>query len=1085
LEVDITDLDKYTQVEVDTNIGAAITTHEGSPDPHPQYLTPDDLPATIVSWFTDDVSSIDGAFLQSVQNQPATPETTLQATGNTTGVPELLGQWMRETLFTSPFTWYETSSVYQLDLDADNANAELWTTVYIRRANTTLVPLATSDRIALTTDRRTYTLPVQIAGPIEVEAGDTVQTEIWINKIGGADPTVTLYMEGNDISRSVTSTPIATYPENHAVSHEVAGADQITHDNLSGAQGYKSHATIDTDIGNLQTGKSDTNHTHLEVDITDLDKYTQLEIDGLLTGKSDTSHTHLEVDITDLDKYTQAETDLLVNDKMEWRNEWQPIEYYKNDTVKDGTWTMVANKTTTERAGPQETGDPFYVYSGTLLDEQVSAKQILYGQRYIFNQGGYLKGYRIYTTLGIHYSLFSVTDPLGTPVVKEQTSFTASTTGWFELSVPPILVGNAAALDLVISVSESDPSPATFSGDWDYSIPNNSVAPIAGQVVHATKDLGNLLISKTDDAAGDRTSELAALTVGDIIATDVRYTIQSIVDSGTYYTFGVTPQTQGTAGVKDFTYETIIATPIDYGREVDYFAANADISGLYIADGAYGDIAVNNNAYGIDILVQNATIPNDWDVLASSASTSSSEGGGGGATSLAGLTDVDPALAPTEGQILTYDNTNSYFIASEPASTELVNDLTPQLGGDLDVNGKKMTIANMQTGSEFLWNDANTGVDLMALKFNGSLVELSLNEGGGNAVLSGVTTPVNATDAANKNYVDSLDTGISSVVEDTTPQLGGNLDLNTKEIVIGAGQSLLSAGPDVILATDTGSVRIVTQANAPTNLVASGLNGLTYPAADGTADQVITTDGLGNLTFADASGGIGSVADDLTPQLGGDLDAQDNNITSVNTLYFGPNSTGEVPAITLDTNTSNLWLKPSVTGTDGVYISTDGLHNGTGYRLPLADGTDEQVMTTNGLGTVIFKDLPSGELANDISPQLGGDLDVNDKSIIPGANKRVVVDLGDVVADNTRTFAIKGAGSDLITYSYDGTQLNVTDLGNVVRYKQTYQATTDDDLVNKAYFDANAGGGNTPNLMSLDMGTFASNNATMDAGTFI
>ncbi|RKY56967.1 MAG: hypothetical protein DRP93_00250, partial [Candidatus Neomarinimicrobiota bacterium] len=50
-------------------------------------------------------------------------------------------------------------------------------------------------------------------------------------------------------------------------------------------------------------------HTHLEVDITDLDKYTQVEVDTLLSDKAELVHTHLEVDITDLDKYTQVEVD--------------------------------------------------------------------------------------------------------------------------------------------------------------------------------------------------------------------------------------------------------------------------------------------------------------------------------------------------------------------------------------------------------------------------------------------------------------------------------------------------------------------------------------------------------------------------------------------------------------------------------------------------------------------------------------------------------------------------------------------------------------------------------------------------------
>ena len=58
--------------------------------------------------------------------------------------------------------------------------------------------------------------------------------------------------------------------------------------------------------------------------------------------------------------------------------------------------------------------------------------------------------------------------------------------------------------------------------------------------------------------------------------------------------------------------------------------------------------------------------------------------------------------------------------------------------------------------------------------------------------------------------------------------------------------------------------------------------GLSYPTTDGTSGQVIQTDGAGNLTFATVSGGGGDVVDDLTPQLGGNLDLNSFDITGTN-----------------------------------------------------------------------------------------------------------------------------------------------------------------------------------------------------------
>ena len=59
---------------------------------------------------------------------------------------------------------------------------------------------------------------------------------------------------------------------------------------------------------------------------------------------------------------------------------------------------------------------------------------------------------------------------------------------------------------------------------------------------------------------------------------------------------------------------------------------------------------------------------------------------------------------------------------------------------------------------------------------------------------------------------------------------------------------------------------------------------LSYPTTDGTSGQVIQTDGAGNLTFATVSGGGGGgdVVDDLTPQLGGNLDLNSFDITGTN-----------------------------------------------------------------------------------------------------------------------------------------------------------------------------------------------------------
>ena len=59
---------------------------------------------------------------------------------------------------------------------------------------------------------------------------------------------------------------------------------------------------------------------------------------------------------------------------------------------------------------------------------------------------------------------------------------------------------------------------------------------------------------------------------------------------------------------------------------------------------------------------------------------------------------------------------------------------------------------------------------------------------------------------------------------------------------------------------------------------------LTLPVNDGDANQLLATDGSGNLSFISATAasgaGLSNVSDDSTPSLGGDLDVETSSIVS-------------------------------------------------------------------------------------------------------------------------------------------------------------------------------------------------------------
>ena len=139
-------------------------------------------------------------------------------------------------------------------------------------------------------------------------------------------------------------------------------------------------------------------------------------------------------------------------------------------------------------------------------------------------------------------------------------------------------------------------------------------------------------------------------------------------------------------------------------------------------------------------------------------------------------------------------------------------------------------------------------------------------------------TGMTITTTAGTDTVTFATSAITSVAADTSPQLGGNLDVN--------GNSIVSASNGNISITPNGSGKII-------------LDGLSFPTSDGSADQVLKTDGSGNLSFATVSGGgsgIASLAADSSPQLGGDLDVNGNDIVSVSNgnINLLPNGSGKV-----------------------------------------------------------------------------------------------------------------------------------------------------------------------------------------------
>ena len=173
----------------------------------------------------------------------------------------------------------------------------------------------------------------------------------------------------------------------------------------------------------------------------------------------------------------------------------------------------------------------------------------------------------------------------------------------------------------------------------------------------------------------------------------------------------------------------------------------------------------------------------------------------------------------------------------------------------------------------------------------GQSITFKYVSGSGNSVTitngSSVVAYAKADDGTNPNIESINIGGIASVVADTSPQLGGNLDVNGNDIV----------------STSNADIDIIPNGTGDVNLGAD-----TVQIGDNNADATLTTQGTGDLTL-NTNGGTNSGA--IVIQ-----DGANNNIT------ITPNGSGN--------------------------IVLDGL------SFPNADGSANQALVTNGSGTLSF-----------------------------------------------------------------------------------------------------------------------------------
>ena len=270
-----------------------------------------------------------------------------------------------------------------------------------------------------------------------------------------------------------------------------------------------------------------------------------------------------------------------------------------------------------------------------------------------------------------------------------------------------------------------------------------------------------------------------------------------------------------------------------------------------------------------------------------------------------GVNPINTSVIPEQTNLY-YTDARAQTAAQAVSINNVVEDTTPQLGGDLDVNGASI----VSTGG-----GATDDIDLVSSR----------------EILLQATTDIWA--SGDKVYLDA-------------PQiLLGKNDTNTRSIVnrnSGAILQILQAngsGANIVLKTDD------LELNPDSTSGEVIIDGLKWPQADGSANQYLKTDGAAQLSWNTLS-----VVDDTTPQLGGDLDVNGQSIVTASNgnIVLAPNGTGE-----LRINTDLVEQHD----TNGLIIhdqTQDGYTDAGGTNSSGLYGTGVQVETTNGAPALLL-----------------------------------------------------------------------------------------------------------------------------------
>ena len=405
-------------------------------------------------------------------------------------------------------------------------------------------------------------------------------------------------------------------------------------------------------------------------------------------------------------------------DRTRWTNSWTQREYQKNDIAFDNGggsyWTMVANKTTTDRAAPQELGDPEYDVDPT-FQTQSHVGVVRSGREWDVIQPVILKEYQVYVpakTADTQYAVFTYTHPTGEP---EKVQFRQVpepqllANQWVTVARSDALVTPGTTIGLVLDALNSGSTTLVGPYDWGRGANANDGNPVSGDWNRRNQN-DVVRIHKLDDGGVNRGQDgdgsLEGIIAGSIIEfinkVDATQSVSYITTGaafydGTVYEFPVSLQDIGTNGEPGTgtVCVTNITVPIPSATEFStQTGANPSGNSRGVLEFDSVPQSRETDAFGVRILWDQMTTSDDWDALAITGGTVISAAGDAtdpGVTTFLGLTDTPSAYTGMAGQVVAV-NSAATGLEFVPGGGDFVSKSGDTMTGTLqiDVTGQAL-----------------------------------------------------------------------------------------------------------------------------------------------------------------------------------------------------------------------------------------------------------------------------------------------------------------------------------------------------------------------------------------------------------